>query len=76
MSNLLPQRSLKIMPILCLSRLADKKNYVLQLISLGTVSPDSDHSLTPETLKHCVAKVNGSAPPYHLPKECTITNEL
>ena len=35
--------------------------YVLQLVSPGTVSPASGHSLTPETLKLCVAMVNDAA---------------
>lgn len=49
----------KIMPILCLSCLADK-TYVLQLFSPGTVPLDSGHNLIAESLKYCLAIVNGS----------------
>lgn len=45
------------MPVLCLKSLADR---YLKAMSLGTVPPPSGHNITPETLKLCVAMVEGT----------------
>ena len=44
-------------------------------LSLANASPASDHNRTSDTLKPCIAKVNGLTPD-RLPKEYAMTNEM